>query len=388
MQSRVPGALLFSGVLALAGVLLLSSLRTFRALEEQRATYLRSRVAALAAQLEQMSEGAAVQEPGLIDMVLLDRAGSPPELDPLWRGLELFRTEEVTVRGERAFRAWVPFAAGDRMRIARLDLAWSAADFLVTHAWRNLAAASVAAAALIVLSLYGIASARRAARLEHLAQLGEMSAVLAHEIRNPLGTIKGFAQLIEERSPPGDRALIEPILAETSRLENLVKDLLLYGRPPQVHLRSAEWAGIREALSAHAAHYIGSRDIEFSAAGANLVLYTDPGLLQQALLNLTRNAIEAIPEGRRGHVSLSLASRDGRLRIEVADDGTGLAPEVRANLFRPFRTTKAFGTGLGLAVTRKLVEALGGRLTLEDRRAGGTSAVMDLPHMHGTHSHR
>jgi len=204
--------------------------------------------------------------------------------------------------------------------------------------------------------------------------------VLAHEIRNPLGTIKGFAQLAGERAGPAVQALLEPILSETARLEELVNELLLYARPQQPALRRTPWRETVAAIEAHARQLIGQRAIAFHADAPALEWETDPNLLQQALLNLVRNAVEAIPDPDGGEVRIELRRLDaGGVAIAVIDNGPGLSSEVRRRLFEPFFTTKASGTGLGLSITRKLAQALGGDFTIRPAAPRGAEAVLSFP---------
>jgi two-component system, NtrC family, sensor histidine kinase HydH len=385
-------------IIALPLVLLLSSLRTFRELDEQKALYLRNRVAMLAGRLENLSasetgtaafEQLSEDEPRLLDLVLIERGrtGDQPLLQPIWNGRELFRTGFVNEGEKSVYRAYVPFHSSAGLRIARIDLDGKTADFLVAHASHNVIIASLAAAVLVMLSLYGIWANRRAAQfevrqleLEHLAHLGKMAAVLAHEIRNPLGTIKGFAQLAGERTDASIRPLLEPILKETGRLEGLVNDLLLYGRPPAPVVRMARWEETLGPLRAHAQQIIGARDIRFVPDNPGLEWETDPHLLQEALLNLIRNAADAIGDAAGGEVRLEIRSRRPKgLTLSVIDNGPGLSEAASARLFEPFFTTKAFGTGLGLAITRRLVQSLGGELSMNPARPNGNEAVLRFP---------
>ena len=303
-------------VLALPGVPLLASILTFRELGEMRAVYLRNRAATIAGRLENLPlsdlDALYAEEPALNDLEVFERgAGTPGNaaIEALWSGRELFRTELVTLGGRRVFRAWAPFHSEGLMRVARIDLEASAADFLLRHARRNLAIAGLAGLVLVLLSLYAVWTARRAAALQHLAQPGKLSAVLAPEIRNPLGTIEGFAQRAGEKAGSGVRALLEPVLEEVARLERLVNDLPLYGRP------------------------VGPAACR---------------LLRRALLNLVRNAVEAAAE-----------SPDAAVRVAMT----------------------AHGAGLGLSITTKLAEALGGRLELRAAAPRGTRAELIFPHL-------
>ncbi|MBI4875688.1 MAG: hypothetical protein HY822_13725 [Acidobacteria bacterium] len=398
-NTRTLSRILLVVIVAMPLVLLVSSLRTLRELEEQKTVYLRSRVAILAGRLENLPAGAgetavfealSAEEPSLADLEVIGResaAAGHPALQAIWEGRELYRMETVSSPDGPLFRAWVPFHSRAGLCVARIDLDAHAADFLVVHARHNVIAASLGSLAVVLLALYSLWAARQAARLrlrqlemEHLAHIGKMAAVLAHEIRNPLGTIKGFAQLARERAGAAEQALLNPILDETRRLENLVNDLLLYGRPPAPSLRLAQWEETRAPLEAHAREMIGARDVRFRADPAALAWETDPHLLRQALLNLLRNAVEAAGETPGGEVRLELRREPKHgLTVAVADNGPGIPDSTAARLFEPFFTTKAFGTGLGLPITRRLVQSLGGELTLHAAVPRGTEALLRFP---------
>jgi len=384
-------------VAALPVVLLLSSLRTFREVEIQRTVYLRHRVALLAARLEYLPASAAADadyqslgadEPNLIGLEIIVRGSTQdrPELAPLWDGRELFRTGFLSASSPEVFRAYIPFHSGGELRIARIDLNAAAADFLTEHARHNVIVSSVGGAVLIALSVVALWAVRRASQLrirqlemEHLAHIGKMSAVLAHEIRNPLGTIKGFVQLAGESADPRTRDLLRPALGETERLEALVSGLLAYGRTPHPVMQTVAWSAVAARVADHGRQMTASRNIRFSVADDGPPLKTDPDLLGQALLNLLRNAVEAIPAGAAGEICVAIERRAGRIVITVADNGGGIPPDVRRRLFEPFFTTKAIGTGLGLATTKKLIASLDGDFELADRPGGGTEALIRLP---------
>jgi len=385
-------------IAALPVVLLLSSLRTYQELTQQRDIYLRHRVALLVSRLENLSSDASVDslwetlsvdEPYLVDLVVFRRESSEndPEVASFWSGEELFRTEFLREEWGTLFRAHVPFHAGGDLRVVRIDLDAAVADFLLEHARHNVIVATLGGLVLVALSLYSVWAMRRAARfevrqleMEHLAHIGKMASVLAHEIRNPLGTIKGFAQLAAERSDAAARDLLSPVLTESQRLEALVNDLLAYGRPPAPEPKSISWEEVADPLAVHARQMIGERPIRFQMSERALRWRTDAALLQQALLNLLRNAIEAIPSTEAGEVRVeAVAGERNGVTISVTDTGPGLDKDAEQRLFEPFFTTKAFGTGLGLAITRKLVSSLGGTLNLERRDEGGTRATVRFP---------
>lgn len=381
-----------------AALLVLSAIRTYQELNGQRAVFLRSRVAALAAHLETLPPSVPEadwqklltdEEEALTGLAVLDRPSSPEILAPLWDGRELFRTERI---GGPApiFRAYVPFHSGAGLRIARIDIAESAADFLVEHARHHLWFVAFGGLLIVGLTVLTVRNAERAAlaerrqlELQHLATLGEMSASLAHEIRNPLGTIKGFAQLLEEKLNGAHAALLTPILSESSRLENLVKDLLLYGRPALPAFASAASSQVEAIVGQHAQHLIDAPHLRFASTAQPFSFDTDLQLLEQILLNLLRNAIDAVRAQPAGLIQFEISATAECAVLRIADNGPGLSEEARRRLFEPFYTSKATGTGLGLSISRKLVESLGGHLSLDTGASGGLTAEIRLPlHRH------
>lgn len=220
---------------------------------------------------------------------------------------------------------------------------------------------------------------REMARKESLARLGEMGAMLAHEIRNPLGGIKGFAQIIEKR--PADernRGFAGRIVAETLRLETLVTNLLAYSRPGLVTP-----AVVRlDELIAHAVSLVRSEADEqhvriATACPEGLQLYGDRDRIGQVLLNLMKNAIQAMTEG--GSLGIVASTAGKQLSIVVSDTGGGIDPGELSRIFEPFFTTKAQGTGLGLSLCKKIVEEHGGTIAVESEPGHGTTVSLNFP---------
>jgi len=379
--SYVPALL----AILLPAVLVYSSLRTLEELEQMREVFLRNRTAAIAARLETLSEGGREQiqalvadEPGILAIEVVDSPGDP-ELQRLWQGEELFRTEMVTSGTNQIFRAHLPFhQKSGEMRLARIDLDARTADFLLVHARHNVAFASISGAALLILTGYVFWSLRRHAaqekrqlELTHLAHLGKLAAILAHEIRTPLATIKGFTQLALEQSGSQLRPILEPVVSETLRLERLVGDLLLFGRPPQPAFVECGWHDITPLLT----DATGKLTVD---TGPAIRLRTDPGLLRQVLSNLIRNSCEAMADDPAGWVKVSAVATGRDLLIAVEDNGPGIPDAQRGKVFESFYTTKSFGTGLGLPIARSLTGALGGVFTLTPRNGGGMRAEVLL----------
>ncbi|HUE97293.1 MAG TPA: ATP-binding protein, partial [Longimicrobiaceae bacterium] len=252
---------------------------------------------------------------------------------------------------------------------------------LMNRAGRSLALGSLAA---VLLSVVAAGFWRQSVRHERdriafeqsrrLSQLGEMSAVLAHEIRNPLASLKGNAQLLAERMPEGtrDRAKADRVVSEATRLEALTTDLLEFARSgPNEPLPSAPADLAREAIEE-----VGSGNIILDDAQAPAGWLFDRERLRHALVNILRNAVQASP-GRAP--VLRIAEEADSLVFEVRDFGDGLPPGAEERLFDPFFTTRTNGTGLGLAVARRAVESHGGRIEASNHPAGGALFRILLP---------
>jgi signal transduction histidine kinase len=229
----------------------------------------------------------------------------------------------------------------------------------------------------------------RLVRSERLASVGRLAAGLAHEIGNPIAALLGFEELLlmGGLDPAEQRDFLERMKKETERIHRILRDLLDFARPA-VATRAGEGAAETPGEVGEAVADVLSlvkpqkalRDVTLRADVAPDVprVLLSHQRLVQVLLNLVLNAADAAP---RGHVTVRAArAGEGRVRVEVEDDGPGIAPEVRDRLFEPFVTTKPVGegTGLGLAVCRGLVEAVGGTIGLEGV-APGARFVIELP---------
>jgi signal transduction histidine kinase len=219
----------------------------------------------------------------------------------------------------------------------------------------------------------------QALRQSRLAAMGEMAATLAHEVRNPLGGMELFTRLLidELAEQPRGRRLAEQIARGIQDLNHLVSNILEYGRMPEPRLAWTSVGGvIEEAFSVVGPSLQAGIRVELPEA-RELHWWLDRALVTQVLLNLLRNAGEAM--GERGVLRVAAAADQRLLRIVVEDSGPGIPPERAATIFDPFFTTKERGTGLGLAVARAAVLAHGGDLTLEPG-AAGARFVVSLPH--------
>jgi len=222
---------------------------------------------------------------------------------------------------------------------------------------------------------------------ERLAALGELAAVVAHEVRNPLGSIfNSLASLRKQLTLSGDAALLFGILEEEAdRLNHTVADLLNYVRPLEPERRPDDLVELaRDALRLGLRTLRvgrGSIEAEVNVAGAIETFEVDPTLLRIALTNLVANAVQAMPDG--GKVTLNIGAKKCGARegvaISVSDTGKGIPPAILARVFEPFFTTRASGTGLGLAVVRRIVEAHEGTVWAESDVEQGTAFTLLLP---------
>ena len=211
-----------------------------------------------------------------------------------------------------------------------------------------------------------------------LTHLGQLAAIVAHEVRNPLAGLRASLQVLDQRFPihAPERDVMKTMIQRIDDLNAKVEDLLLYARPKPPRLQVVDVGTVARdaAISARAATGNGHPPIEI--VGDPAAAYADPELLRAALLNLTMNACQA--SGNSG-VDLHIAAENGTCRIAVRDRGPGIPADVRDRLFEPFFTTRPGGTGLGLAVVKRLLELQGGGIVLRDRPGGGTIAEATVP---------
>jgi len=230
------------------------------------------------------------------------------------------------------------------------------------------------------------ASRRAAAQNEKLAAIGRLAAGVAHEVRNPLGVIRASASMVQESFDPGEEThrACGFICEETDRLNGLITSLLDFARPASPRLQSVSLDKLVDRALALEAGDLERRGIQVTRepGPGHAELVGDPDQLCQLLLGLVTNAAEALGSG--GRIALrSEADRTG-LRIEVADDGPGVSLEEAERIFEPFYTTKDSGTGLGLAMTARIVHSHGGTIqVLQGRGAGedgqGACFRVELP---------
>jgi signal transduction histidine kinase len=269
-------------------------------------------------------------------------------------------------------------------------------DFFVALERLRRAAGLTVAVVVAVLTVLGLAlqrivaaldRAREAAlRQENLASIGRMTAGIAHEIRNPLGIIRGAGQHLERVL--GEAGITDEVAAfipeEVDRLDRILTGYLALGTGQVGPAEEFDLVACLRRGARLLAAELGAAGVvvDGPAESAPLVVSGDPRRLQQVLLNLLLNARDAMPGGGRVTVTVAVAAAPGAssATVTVADEGTGLGALDPGRLFEPFRTTKEKGSGLGLAISRRIVEDMGGTLDLRGRRdRRGAEAVLSLP---------
>ncbi|MBE7448239.1 MAG: HAMP domain-containing histidine kinase [Kofleriaceae bacterium] len=232
-------------------------------------------------------------------------------------------------------------------------------------------------AVLVRWSLRREDAVRAVEQARHLASLGQMSAVLAHEIRNPLASLKGNAQLLARSLPDGERprAKADRVVDEAIRLEHLTNDLLDFARSGEIRIADADPAQLLRAAAGEAAPGPDDARITIDDAGAPRSWPLDAERIRQVLRNLLDNAVEM----SEGPVEARVARDGGHLVFTVRDHGPGLGDADLDRVFEPFFTRRTRGTGLGLAVCKRLVELHGGTIAAANAPGGGARFELRLP---------
>lgn len=211
---------------------------------------------------------------------------------------------------------------------------------------------------------------------EHLAQLGTMGASVAHEIRNPLGIIEGTNELIRKKYGTNNDEIFDYIPNEINRLSEIIENFLAFARTPKVNIKSFKLAHLVSRLKL-AISYEKKADIRFNIEDDKLEILSDENLLEQALLNILINAVEAV--GSDGEINVSVLSLKNEIQIKIQNSGPIIKQETLSQIFQPFFTTKEKGTGLGLAISKRIIELLKGEIMGESNGTAGTTFTILLP---------
>jgi two-component system sensor kinase FixL len=212
-----------------------------------------------------------------------------------------------------------------------------------------------------------------------MAHLGEMAAVIAHEVRNPLAGIRGAIQVIGSRLPAESRdaSVAHEIVKRIDALNDLMRDLLLFARPPQPKTAAVDVVEVVSVTARLLANDPSVANVRVEIEGAAPPIVADADLLKIVFVNLLVNGAHAM--GGEGVIRVSVGTADGVCRIAFHDQGPGIPAHIREKIFTPFFTTKSKGTGLGLPTAKRLIGAHAGRIEIECPVDGGTIVTIQLP---------
>jgi PAS domain S-box-containing protein len=212
-----------------------------------------------------------------------------------------------------------------------------------------------------------------------LTRLGQMAAVVAHEVRNPLAGVKGAIQVLMDRRPPADadRPIMRDMIGRLDALGELINDLMMFARPRPPQPSTFHLGPLLEDAVAVVRRDPSAASLEITIEGPDFAITADEQLIKAAVVNLLINSAQAM--NGRGRIAVSVAQRDQQCVVEVRDTGPGIPPANRDRVFEPFFTTKARGGGLGLPIARRTAELHGGTLTLASPPEGGTAATLTVP---------
>jgi two-component system, NtrC family, sensor histidine kinase PilS len=226
---------------------------------------------------------------------------------------------------------------------------------------------------------------------DRLAAIGRLAAGLAHEIRNPIGSIRGSVEVLRgSLNPRGDdRRLMDIVLRESDRLDAIIRDFLQFSRPPHLVRVPTDLSGMLDEILLMLSNHGGVQDAETprvqirrDTSEPTVKADVDPSQVRQALWNLCLNAVEAMPQGGELRVGVRAVTREtGRsvVQVTVEDTGVGITAAELTQVFEPFYTTKSQGTGLGLAIAHRIVEDHGGEMHVQSEPYRGTRFTISLP---------
>jgi two-component system sensor histidine kinase HydH len=318
-----------------------------------------------------------------------DLIGTPAESSKFKEVLASKSISETRVTlgtGEIVYEFYTPLYLPADTVVLQLDLHTYRADAAVRRARYSMAVLMTLLFAGWVLGvvLYRFAAREEQhqfemAHRERLAQMGEMGAMLAHEIRNPLAGIKGYAQIIEKKPEENRNAgFARRIVAEVLRLENLVNDLLAYAGSGSYSKSPVDLGELIAYATSHVRSEAEQQHVALvTDCGEGLAAIGNRDKLRQVILNLAANALQAMPDG--GILNISARASGKSVMYTVSDSGQGISPEHLERIFEPFFTTKARGTGLGLALCKRIIEEHSGMIHVESVPEKGTSISITLP---------
>lgn len=212
-----------------------------------------------------------------------------------------------------------------------------------------------------------------------LARVGQMAAVVAHEVKNPLAGIKGVIQVLMSRRQPADPelAVMRDVVARIDALDDLIQDVMMYARPRPPRLSTIDLRHVIDEAVTVLRRDPSASTLDIRVAGDGGPITVDPDLLRAALVNLLLNAAQAM--NGQGQVRIASTFGDRHWSVEVCDNGPGIPIDIREQVVEPFFTTKARGGGLGLPIAKRVADLHGGTLTLTFPARGGTSVTIAAP---------
>ncbi|HTK32569.1 MAG TPA: ATP-binding protein [Candidatus Saccharimonadaceae bacterium] len=223
-------------------------------------------------------------------------------------------------------------------------------------------------------------------KIDRLVSLGELSAYVAHEIRNPLTGIRTTVQFVGSKLKPNDsrREDLEDVIKELDRIEQIITGLLMFARPPAAKPQSSELHAILDKTLDLLELQLGDAQVQLIREYGEDVpqVVVDPDLTQQVFLNLCLNAVQAMPEGGELHVTTGVRryrTRRSMIDVSFRDTGVGIPRELMEKIFDPFFTTRSMGTGLGLPISVQIVRDVGGVITAKNNPSGGATLRVSFP---------
>jgi PAS domain S-box-containing protein len=212
-----------------------------------------------------------------------------------------------------------------------------------------------------------------------LTRLGEMAAVVAHEVKNPLAGLRGALEILKGRLPDdsADRDITQQMMDRIDALNQMVQELLVFARPRPPHLSPVPIVQLLQETSVNLKRDREFERVEVAVEGGELSLQADRELLIGMFMNLFLNAAQAM--GKTGTIKVRVSADADSCHVVVCDSGPGIPGDVRDRIFEPFFTTKSRGTGLGLAIARRTVDLHGGTITVACPDSGGTAVTVSLP---------
>ncbi len=223
-------------------------------------------------------------------------------------------------------------------------------------------------------------------KIDRLVSLGELSAYVAHEIRNPLTGIRTSVQFVGSKFKPNDprREDLDDVIKELDRIEQIITGLLMFARPPAARPQPCDLHQVLDKTLDMIELQLGDAQVTLSKEYAEDLpqIYADPDLTQQVFLNLCLNAVQAMPEGGELHVATAVRryrTRRSMVDVSFRDAGVGIPRDLMEKIFDPFFTTRSMGTGLGLPISVQIVREVGGVVTAKNNPSGGATLRVSFP---------